>query len=88
MRRILGEHNMIEFKNESGLDFIDISSEMYRAYEFANGKIIHIDEPLQLNVSKSGGHRLLDNSGISHYIPQGWVHLRWKVKTGQAHFVK
>lgn len=77
-----------EFKNESGLTFSDISSEAFRVYEFSNGKEIRIDEPLRLNVSPSGGHRLFDASGTSHYIPKGWIHLKWKVKLGQPNFVK
>jgi len=79
---------MLEFKNDSGLDFSDISSEEYRVYEFSNGKTVHIHNPLRLNVSKSGGHRVFDSNGISHYIPQGWVHLSWKAREGQPHFVK
>ena len=80
--------NTIEFKNESQLDFTDISSEEYRIYEFNNGKTVMISEPLKLNVAKSGGHRIFDSSGISHYIPQGWIRLSWKAKAGQPNFVK
>lgn len=80
--------NSTIFVNESGLAFSDISSEAFRVYEFSNGKEVRIDEPLRLNVSPSGGHRLFDASGTSHYIPKGWVHLRWKVKTGAPNFVK
>lgn len=76
------------FKNESGLEFTDISSESFRVYEFSNGKEVRIDEPLRLNVSSSGGHRLFDASGTSHYVPKGWIHLRWKVKPGCPNFVK
>lgn len=76
------------FVNASDNQFSDISSEQYRVYEFNNGKTVRIDEPLKLNVSPSGGHRLFDASGISHYIPKGWVWLRWKAKKGQPNFVK
>lgn len=76
------------FKNESYLEFIDISSEEYRIYEFNNGKTVMISEPLKLNIAKSGGHRIYDNSGVSHYIPQGWCHLSWRSKSGQPNFVK
>lgn len=74
--------------NESGLDFKDISSENRRVYQYADGKDIVIDGPLALNVSSSGGHRLLDCAGISHYIPSGWRHLSWVCKKDQPHFVK
>jgi hypothetical protein len=78
----------MDFKNESGLVFADISSEEFRLYEFPNGVIVRIDHPQQLHVSDSGGHRLFDGSGYSHYIPQGWIRLTWKAKDGQPNFVK
>lgn len=78
----------MEFKNESHLIFTNISSEQYRVYDFANGRTIRIDDPMWLNVSAGGGHRLFDAGGTSHYIPKGWIHLKWKAKDGQPHFVK
>jgi hypothetical protein len=75
------------FINETTLEFTDISSEAYREYEFEN-KTIRIENPLKLNVSASGGHRLFDAAGNSHYIPSGWLRVTWKAKTGYAHFVK
>jgi len=78
---------MSDFNNKSGLEFVDISSEEWREYKFV-GETIRIEEPLWLNVSKSGGHRLFDAFGISHYIPSGWKGLKWKAKEGQPHFVK
>jgi hypothetical protein len=81
---------MIELRNESKNNFVDISSEEYRVYTFAyegNLSEVKISEPLYLAVSNSG-HRILDNSGISHYIPKGWFHLSWKAKEGEPHFVK
>lgn len=77
----------MEFTNESGLEFTDISSELFRVYVFKD-KEIRINAPLWLNVSKSGGHRLFDAAGISHYIPAGWIHLYWDVKDGNPNFVK
>jgi hypothetical protein len=47
-----------------------------------------MDNPLYLNVSKSGGHRLYSADGVSHYIPARWIHLRWKAKEDSANFVK
>jgi len=75
------------FNNQSSNVFVDISSEQFRTYRFANGEEVTIKEPLQLSVSTSG-HRLFDNDGVSHYVPKGWIHLKWKVKEGQPHFVK
>jgi len=79
---------MPEFRNESNLKFTDISSESRRQYRFRGGETIVIDNPLQLNVSNSGGHRLFDAQGVSHYIPPGWIHLCWTVKEGSPNFVK
>jgi len=83
-----------EFINASGLEFTDISTELWREYEFppkeAGGDniIVKIYAPTMLNVSKSGGHRVFSNNSTSHYIPAGWVHLSWRVKDGAPNFVK
>ena len=77
----------LPFNNESGLEFDDISSELFREYHFTDA-IVHIDEPLKLHVSKSGGHRIFDALGQSHYIPKDWYHLSWVAKPGQPHFVR
>ena len=76
----------LPLRNQSGLEFVDISSEEWREYEFASGAKVRIDEPLQLHVSDHG-HRVLDANGTSHYIPLGWIHLSWRAKNGQPHFV-
>lgn len=74
------------FMNGTDLKFADISSERHRVYVFP-GAEVRIDEPLWLNVSKNG-HRVFDSKSVSHYIPQGWIHLYWEVKDGQPNFVK
>lgn len=76
--------------------FTDISGEIYRVYEFSEELLLNrwirppfsvtIDKPQWLNVSASGGHRVLDLDGVSHYIPCGWKRLYWKSK--DYHFVK
>lgn len=68
-------------------NFSDIDSEEFRTYVFKDGEIT-INSPLKLNVSNSGGHRVFDAQGISHYIPSGWIHLFWKAKENQPNFVK
>ncbi len=78
----------MELRNESGLAFTDISSEQWREYAYPDGGLLLIKGPIALNVSKSGGHRVLDGAGVSHYIPKGWRHLKWQVKDGLPHFVK
>lgn len=76
---------MTEFINASGLEFKDISSEVSRTYHFAQ-RSFTIAEPLRLHVSSSGGHRIFDAYGKSHYVPTGWLHLEWTVKPGRPHF--
>ena len=66
------------------LDWKNIEHEIYRVYEFPNGKRIRIDKPILLNVSKSGGHRILDSKDVSHYIPSGWIHLFWETNDENA----
>lgn len=77
---------LVEFRNDSGLEFKDISSEQWREYTFDNGQTVRIDKPLKLYVSDNG-HRILDAEGVSHYVPLGWVHLKWLAKDGEPHFV-
>ena len=66
----------------------DISSEQVREYIFPTGQKVRIENPLWLHVSKSGGHRIIDDQGYSHYIPFTWGHLYWRVKEGMPYFVK
>ena len=77
----------MDFRNKSELTFTDIGSEMYRTYVFESGMTITIKQPQQLHVSKSGGHRVWDINGKSHYIAPGWKHLYWEVHEGKPHFV-
>jgi hypothetical protein len=74
-----------DFINESNLEFKDLSDEQYRVYEFPDMSV-RIDEPLKLNVSASGGHRVFDSKGQSNYIPAGWRRLYWVVKENKTHF--
>ena len=67
------------------LDFKDISDEQYREYVFAGGETVRVTG-LSLHVSASGGHRIIGADGLAHYIPAGWVHLRWLPKPGSAFF--
>ncbi len=77
-----------DLMNETGLKFTDISSEATRRYQYRGEEFITVDNPIALNVSKAGGHRILDGQGVSHYIPKGWIGLSWKAKEGNPHFVK
>lgn len=77
----------MSFINESDNVFVDISSEEYRIYTFSGNEEVKITGPRLLSIS-AGGHRLFDNDGVSHYVPKGWIHLRWKAREGQPNFVK
>jgi hypothetical protein len=81
------EESLEGFLNVSGLDFIDISSELYRVYNYPNGVEVTVYEPLLLNVSLSGGHRLYDLSGTSHYIVPGFVHVYWVAREEEPNFI-
>ena len=77
----------MQFRNESGLAFTDISSEVERVYRFPGGDFVAIEGPLQLHVSESGGHRIFAEDGC-HYVPPGWIHLQWTVREDAPHFVR
>lgn len=77
----------IELRNGTDHEFVDVSSELCRVYHFPGKEKVQIDEPQYLNVGRSG-HRLVDIEGRSHFIPKGWIHLTWRVRDGEPHFVK
>ena len=69
-------------------EFVDISTESWREYVFPKGETVVISEPQWLNISSSGGHRIIDSNGHSHYIPCKWIHLHWQVKPHEFYFVR
>jgi len=64
---------------------MDISAEVYRLYRFPKGETVMIKKPMVLIVSDNG-HRVVDKEGYSHYIPYGWIHLKFKVEKDAPHF--
>jgi len=81
------EHIMTETENSllpRGVE-VDISSELYRLYRFPKGESVTIKKPMILIVSDNG-HRVVDQGGYSHYIPYGWIHLKFKVEKDKPHF--
>lgn len=54
----------------------DISSEVWREYEYTDGYTIRLD-PVTLFISDSGSHRVQTPDGVVHYIPPGWRRLSW-----------
>lgn len=77
----------IELINDGSYEFIDISGEEWRRYEWGDGREVFIQDPQWLAISDSG-HRVLSGDGVSHYIPFGWVHLYWRSSIGKPHYVK
>lgn len=71
--------------NNPGLIFKSLRYESWRVYDFSTGRVT-IKDPIALHVSASGGHRIVDKAGTSHYIPPGWLHLYWSVKKGKPNF--
>lgn len=59
----------------------DISTELRRTYTWADGAKVVIEQPVQL-ITSENGHRIADGFGNGHYIPAGWIHLRWENKPG------
>ncbi len=54
----------------------DLSTkEVWREYRFPGGEIVHIDKP-QFLIVTDNGHRIGAGT-ISHYIPYGWIELKW-----------
>lgn len=77
----------MDFRNNTELEFKDISSEIWREYVFADGSVVHIDKPTHLHAGDNG-HRVFDADGVSHYIPNKWIHLKWKTPDEAPSFVK
>lgn len=76
---------MVPFVNESPNKFEDISSEFWRVYDYGKGKTVVVELPQMLSVSKSGGHRVFDRFGVSHYVISGWLQIYWEAS---PNFVK
>ncbi len=71
------ENSLLPRKEE-----IDISVEIYRLYRFPKGETTLIKEPLAIVVTDNG-HRVTDRENQNHYIPYGWIHLKFKVREGE-----
>ncbi len=54
----------------------NITSEKRRVYTWPDGAQVVIENPAVLIVSESG-HRIADDEGNGHYVPNGWIHLMW-----------
>ena len=77
----------VPFLNLSKFRFVNISSELFREYIYANGSKITIHYPLKLSVASNNAHRVFDSSGLSYYIPPNWISIVWKAKPGAPNFI-
>ena len=73
--------------NEAKVEPIDISSEAYRVYTFADGKRFRVENPDKLYILPCGSHRVVDLDGVTHRPERGYVGISWKPLAGQPAFV-
>lgn len=73
--------------DNDNLPFVSVEQEIERTYFFEDGSTYTIQDPQALYVSASGGHRVLDGEGQSHYIQNKWNALTWKVRMGTRPFI-
>ena len=69
---------------------IDISSEAFRTYTFADGSTFTIKHPAELHViedERGTSHRVIDKAGVTHRPTRGWVGISWKPLDGAPPFV-
>lgn len=70
---------------------IDITSEEFRVYTYADGSTFRIDNPATLYVliDEKGGttHRVVDVEGVTHRPERGYVGISWAAKEGAPKFV-
>ncbi len=76
------------FLHSDQYDWKDISAEAWREYTFPGGSIYRIERPEQLAVKTTpdngDSHRIVCADGVCHYIPRGWIGIRWIGHGGKA----
>lgn len=73
--------------NEAKVEPIDVGSESYRIYTYADGKRFRIENPSLLYILPCGSHRVVDEAGVTHRPERGYVGISWKPLPGQPAFV-
>ena len=81
MTKLTFEHIRVPLEST----FKDITSELSRTYRFPEEEFVVITNPVAINVSRGGGHRVIDEEGKTHYIPKGWIELTWQARDGKPH---
>ncbi len=79
--------------NVGELEFHDISEEQYRRYYYIDwlGGILtwysfEFKDPIALNVSASGGHKLILSNGKSMYVKPGWIAFEYLPTKGRKNW--
>ncbi len=70
-----------------GLKFEDLSSEVYREYDFGDRGKVKIEYPQWLGLKEDishHGHRIVISENETVYVPHGWISLRWFNKEGKG----
>lgn len=62
----------------SKIKFDTLVHEINRTYIFPNAQELSLDSIKKINVSKSGGHRLINDQKTMFYIPPTWLGIRIK----------
>ncbi len=65
---------------------LDISSEEFRIYTYADGSTYRIDRPVTLFVipsEKADSHRVIDEAGVTHRPTLGYLGISWKPRDGE-----
>ncbi len=75
---------MTELRNESMREFESIEGETRRVYNFGEEGEVVIDSPMELHMS-SHGHYIFDAEEVMHYVPYGWIELRFEVNEDTPH---
>lgn len=66
---------------------VDISSELFRVYTYANGAKLRISEPKTLYILPGDSHRIVDTDGMTHRPTPGFLSIAWKPRPGEPAFV-
>jgi hypothetical protein len=66
---------------------LDITSEQFRIYAYADGGRYRINCPDRLFVMPNGSHRVIDGDGMVHRPTPGWLAISWKPKPGAPEFI-
>lgn len=69
---------------------VDITSEEFRVYTYADGSTFRIEQPATLHIiedERGTTHRVVDKAGVTHRPERGFVGISWKPAEGQPSFV-